>query len=258
MCFTADLLERVGELVDKLFDLDEALMKAWIAAQPSEEKEGDGESHLDVTLCLLEAAKQLRSENLNSVEVYLHVLHLLTTIDEGIQVFASPDGPAKLVWDFVCGVVCEELCQPSDPPVVLHEQKSILVQSFAVLQALYKCQDQKYNRSDTLPPLIGTLLRVCQYHTECKESSTNEEDAKDEQLQTLAEITAEFLAHLCDHIPKDTVEDLVKKGYLTEKTCLTAAASLLPEFKTSFQHLQAVLSEADPQLADVLKRQFPV
>lgn len=253
-----DLLERVGELVDKLFDVDEELMKAWITAQPSEEKEGDGESHLEVIPSLLEAAKQLRSENLTSVEVYLHILHLLTTVDEGVQVFAAPDGPAEAVWDFVSGVVCEELCQPGDPPVVLHEQKSILTQSFAVLQALHKCQDQHGNMSDTMPPLIGTLLRVCQYHIECKESTTDEEAAKDEELQTLAEITAEFLAHLFSHIPKETFVDLVKKGYLTEKTCLTAAASLLPEFKTSFQHLQAMLSEADPQLADVLRRQFPV
>ncbi|CAN9499393.1 unnamed protein product [Ophioblennius macclurei] len=256
-----DLLERVGELVDKLFDLDEELMKAWITARPSEEKEDDddgSESHLDVISCLLEAAKQLRSENLNSLEVYLHILHLLTTIDEGVQVFASPEGPAKLVWDLVGGVVCEDLCQPGDPPVILHEQKSILVQSFAILQALYKYQDQQCNKSDIVLPLIGTLLRVCQYHTECKESTTNQEDLKDEQFQTLGEIAAEFLALLCNHIPKDTVVDLVKQGYLTEKTCLTAAATLLPDFQTSFQHLQAMLSETDPQLADVLKRQLPV
>lgn len=253
-----DLLERVGELTDKLFDLDEDLMKAWITAPPSEEKENDSESHVDVTLCLLEAAKQLRSENLNSIEVYFHILHLLTTVDEGVQVFASPDGPAKLVWDFVSGVVCEELCQPSDPPLVLHEQKGILVQTFAVLQALYKCQDRQCNESDTILPLVVTLLRVCQYHTECKDSFTNEEDQKDKELQTLAEITAEFLAHIFNHIPKDIVVDLVKQGYLTEKVCLTAAASLLPEFKTSLQHLQGMLSETDPQLADVLRRQFPV
>ena len=59
MCFTADLLEKVGELVDKLFDLDEELMKSWITAQPSEEGD-EGESRLDVASCLLEAAKQLR------------------------------------------------------------------------------------------------------------------------------------------------------------------------------------------------------
>ena len=53
-----DLLEKVGELVEKLFDLDEELIKSWIIAQPSEEE--DGESSLDVASCLLEAAKQLR------------------------------------------------------------------------------------------------------------------------------------------------------------------------------------------------------
>ncbi len=62
VCFTADLLEKVGELVEKLFDLDEELMKSWITAQPSEE-EDDGESRLDVPSCLLEAAKQLRWES---------------------------------------------------------------------------------------------------------------------------------------------------------------------------------------------------
>lgn len=59
MCFTADLLEKVGELVDKLFDLDEELMKSWVTVQPSEEGD-EGESRLDVASCLLEAAKQLR------------------------------------------------------------------------------------------------------------------------------------------------------------------------------------------------------
>lgn len=65
MCVAADLLEKTGELVDKLFDLDEELMKSWITAQPSEEEEEaeDGESRLDVASCLLEAAKQLRWES---------------------------------------------------------------------------------------------------------------------------------------------------------------------------------------------------
>lgn len=246
-----DLLEKVGELVDKLFDLDEELMKSWIAAQPSE-TEDDGESRLEVASCLLEAAKQLRSESPNGLEVYIHALQLLTTIDEGVQMFASPDGPGKAVWDFVSGVVCEDLCQPNDLPVVLQEQKSILVQAFAVLQALYRCRDQWSSRTDTSLPLIGTILRVLQYHSEGKE------DTKDEQLQALAEITAEFLADICIQISKDTVADLVKIGYLTEKTSLTAAGCLVSNFKTSFQHLQSMLSETDPQLADVVRRRFPV
>lgn len=63
MCFSADLLEKVGELLDKLFDLDEELMKSWITSQQSEEEEegeGDGPSRPNVAACLLEAAKQLR------------------------------------------------------------------------------------------------------------------------------------------------------------------------------------------------------
>lgn len=254
-----DLLEKVGELVDKLFDLDEDLMKSWIAARPSEEtEEEDAEKRLDVTTCLLEAAKQLRSDCPSGLEVYLHAFQLLTTIDEGLQTFAAPDGPGKAVWDFVCGVVCEDLCQSDDLSVVMLEQKSVLVQAFAVLQALYRCQDQWRNRSDASLPLIGTVLRVLQYHSERKTDESSADDTKDEQLQTLAEVTAEFLADICEQIPKETVADLVKEGYLTEKTSLTAADSLVHNYKTSFQHLQSVLSETDPRLADIVRKQFPV
>lgn len=57
--FVADLLEKVGELVETLFDLDEDMMKSWITAQPKQ-AEGDVEEDLDVASYLLEAAKQLR------------------------------------------------------------------------------------------------------------------------------------------------------------------------------------------------------
>ncbi|KAM7002241.1 protein saal1 [Tautogolabrus adspersus] len=254
-----DLLEKVGELVEKLFDLDEELMKSWITADPSKEEEkADGEGRQDVASCLLEAAKQLRSESPNGLEVYLHALQLLTTTDEGMQTFAAPEGPGRKVWDFVCDVVCEDLCQSNDLSVVLLEQKSILVQAFAVLQALYRCQEQWHNRSDASLPLIGAVLRVLQYDSESKNNDANEEDTKDEQLQTLAEITAEFLADICAQIPKQTVADLVKEGHLTEKTCLTALGCLVHNYKTSFQHLQSMLSETDPRLADVVREQFPV
>ncbi|XP_037834177.1 protein saal1 isoform X2 [Kryptolebias marmoratus] len=251
-----DLLEKVGELVDKLFDLDEELMKSWITFHPRQEE--DGERQLDVTSCLLEAAKQLRSESPAGVEVYLHILQLLTTVKEGLQAFAAPDGPGKSVWDFVCDVVCEDVCQTNDLSVVFHEWKSVLVQTFSVLQALYRCQDQWGSRSDASLPLIGTVFQVCQYHSECKDEATNKDDAEDEQLQALDEITAEFLADLCSQMSKDTAADLIKNGYLTEKTCLAAASCLLPNFKTSFQHLQEALSEVDPHLADVMRTRLPV
>ncbi|XP_029909692.1 protein saal1 isoform X2 [Myripristis murdjan] len=259
-----DLLVKVGELVDKLFDLDEELMKSWITAQPSEED--DGESRLDVASSLLEAAKQLRSDSQDGLEVYVHALQLLTTIDEGIQTLAAPDGSGKAVWDFLCEVVCEDLCQPDDPPLVLQEQKVLLVQAFAVLSALYQCQEQWHSRSDTYLPLIGTVLRVLQYHSEYQsdktegcdgKGDTQSEETKDEQLQALVETTAEFLADIFFQIPKDSVAELVRKGYLTEKTCFSAAVGLLPQFKSAFQHLESMLSEIDPQLADMLRKQLP-
>lgn len=43
---------------------------------------------------------------------------------------------------------------------------------------------------------------MLQYHSEGRDDGTNKEHAKDEQLQALAEITAEFLADICIQIPK--------------------------------------------------------
>ncbi|KAK7892115.1 hypothetical protein WMY93_024078 [Mugilogobius chulae] len=163
----ADLLEKVGELVDKVFDLDEGLMRSWVTLKMRPEA-GVEESSIDVTSSLLEAAKQLRSESPNGLEIYLHVLQLLTTITEGIHIFSAADGPGKAVWNFVCEVVCEDVCQTNDLPVVLQEQKGILVQAFAVLQALYKCQDQWSSKEDTSLTLIGTVLRVLHFLSEYK------------------------------------------------------------------------------------------
>lgn len=250
-----DLLEKVGELVDKVFDLDEDLMRCWITPEQRPEA-GEGGSSVNVAVCLLEAAKQLRPGSPNGLEIYFHILQLLTTVHEGLQIFSAADGPGKAVWDFVCEVVCEDLCQTDDLPVVLQEQKGVFVQAFAVLQAVYKCQDQWSSRGDIHLPLVGSVLRVLQYLTEYKDA--NEDYTKNEQLQTLAEITTEFLADICVQISKDTLAELIKEGYLTEKTCLAAAGSLHSRCATSFQHLFLMLSEVDPGLSDVLKKQFPV
>ncbi|XP_077423878.1 protein saal1 [Vanacampus margaritifer] len=251
-----DLLEKVGELIDKLFDLDEELMKSWITAWPSEEGD-DGDSCLDLAPCLLEAAKQLRLESPNGLEVYLHIMQLLTTLNEGIQMFASSEGPGKAVWNFVCEVVCDDLCQPNDLAVVLQEQKGALLQAFSVLQALYGFQEQWCSTDDKSLPLLGTVLRVIQYQSEHKEEPHNKENAQDEQLLTLSEITSEFLSDICCQTAKDTVAALVKRGYMTEKNCLAAFGSLLPNYQKSFQHLLFMLSQTNPELADKVRKQFP-
>lgn len=87
MFLVADLLEKVGELVEKLFDLDEELMRSWITAQAKEEEEEeeDAESRLDVALCLLEAAKQLRLgseiEILECKEFNIHCVGTVESVD---------------------------------------------------------------------------------------------------------------------------------------------------------------------------------
>ncbi|XP_029607730.1 protein saal1 isoform X1 [Salmo trutta] len=268
-----DLLVKVGELVDKLFDLDEELMKTWVTAgsQPSDEDKEEGERRLDVASSLLEAAKQLRSESPEGLEVYLHALQLLTTIHHGIQTLAVAGGTGQALWTFLCEVVCEDLCQPDDPPLVLQEQKSLLVHALAVLSVLYACQDQEaeHSKADTLLPLVGSMLRVLQYHREYQVSSGHkekkdgqekeeEEEKVDEQLQALIQTTAEFLSDIITDLTKDAVSELVARGYLTEKTCLSAVGSMLPQFSPAVQRLVFMLSEADPQLADTVTKEFPV
>lgn len=89
-----ELLVKVGEVVDKLFDLDEKLMLEWIrngASQLPDRPQEDTEEQpvFSIVPCVLEAAKQVRSENLEGLDVYTHILQLLTTVDDGIQAIES-------------------------------------------------------------------------------------------------------------------------------------------------------------------------
>ncbi|KAJ8002528.1 hypothetical protein DPEC_G00159850 [Dallia pectoralis] len=273
-----DLLVKVGELVDKLFDMDEELMKTWVvdSCQDDDAGEEGGGRRLDLPSSLLEAAKQLRPESPEGLEVYLHTMQLLTTIDEGIQALAVPDGPGGAVWTFLCEVVCGDLCQPGDPSLVLGEQKALLVPALAVLSALYACRNQE--RSKALFPLVGSMLRILRYHREHQHSKEEnresaglgertgeerdgqevEEEKVHEQLQSLIQTTAEFLSDIITDLNKDEVSELVKSGYLTEKTCLPAVPSIVPGFSSAVQHLATMLSDADPLLADTLRRALPV
>lgn len=156
---------------------------------------------------------------------------------------AAPDGPGEAVWDFVSEVVWKDLCPADDLSVILQEQKSILLQALSVLQALYGCQDQWHGTCDTSKAdfsvaahshgrlfyernpissvplctlisahfaplheglaLIGTILRLLQYHSDATRDADNgEEEKRDEHLQMLAETAAELLADICLQIPK--------------------------------------------------------
>ncbi|XP_007497075.1 protein SAAL1 isoform X2 [Monodelphis domestica] len=90
-----DLLVKVGEVVDKLFDLDEKLMVEWIRNGTDEVLDQSSEDleekpPLKIVPCVLEAAKQIRSDNPVGLDVYMHILQLLTTVDDGIQAIDLP------------------------------------------------------------------------------------------------------------------------------------------------------------------------
>ncbi|KAJ8391344.1 hypothetical protein AAFF_G00089740 [Aldrovandia affinis] len=257
-----DLLVKVGELVHKLFDLDEELMKTWITAPPSEEDFG---SKLPVAPSLLEAVKQLRPESPEGMEVYLHVLQLLTTVDEGVQALVELAGNGEEPWAVLCELVCEDLCQPDDPPLILQEQKGLLAPALAVLSTVFACQDQENQRTGINFPLVGTLLRVLQYLRECQQRAIEGQDSlgnrlKDEddmQLSALRETAVEFLANMFTNLTKGAVSELLNRGYLSEQTCLSAAGSLLPEHSSAVKHMVALLLEAESSLANVMTGKFP-
>lgn len=92
--------------MDKLFDLDEKLMLEWIrngALQPLDQPQEDSEEQpvFRIVPCVLEAAKQVRSENPEGLDVYMHILQLLTTVDDGIQAIVQSPDTGKDTWNLL-------------------------------------------------------------------------------------------------------------------------------------------------------------
>ncbi|KAK2834719.1 hypothetical protein Q7C36_015420 [Tachysurus vachellii] len=259
-----DLLIKVGELVDKLFDEDEELMKSWLSGLTSEsDQDQDKDTHQDVASALLEAAVQLRKESPKALEAYLHALQLLTTVDEGVQNLVSDEGCGVSLWKVVCEVVCEDLCQPDDPPLILQEQKALLAPALAILSALYG--NLQTNISSEL---VASLLRILYFdhenqqevHQESGEPQTDgkTDEERDVQLQVLAEIAAELLSTLITHLPKDVVSELLKMDHLTEKIWVSAMKTMLPQHNASVLCFINTLIEVEPKLADVLKKECSI
>ncbi|KAG2463002.1 SAAL1 protein, partial [Polypterus senegalus] len=212
---SVDLLVKVGEVVDKMFDLDEELMRHWIgnAAEASTGNNREDEEPkaiadtLGIAPCLLEAIKQLRHESPDGLEVYMHILQLLTTVDEGIQAIVVSAEIGENTWSLLCDIVCNDLCQPDDPPIVIQEQKILLASILSVLSAMFACQSQHaYSKMDRNLKLIGSLFRVLQYLRECQQRETNEQSKTDgvqeEQMTILQETCCEFLSNILTELPK--------------------------------------------------------
>nr|XP_019570529.1 PREDICTED: protein SAAL1 isoform X1 [Rhinolophus sinicus] len=271
-----DLLVKVGEVVDKLFDLDEKLMLEWIrngAAQPLDQPQEESEEQrvFRIVPCVLEAAKQVRSENLEGLDVYMHILQLLTTVDDGIQAIVQCPDTGKDTWNLLFDLVCHEFCQSDDPPIILQEQKTVLASVFSVLSAIYASQaEQEYLKIEKVAlPLIDSLIRVLQNTEHCQKkrensAESNTEDTKksdltqdDFHLKILKDISCEFLSNIFQALTKDTVAKALKEGQLSKQQCSRAFQNLLPFYSPVVEDFLKILREIDKTLAGDLEESFP-
>ncbi|NXI86561.1 SAAL1 protein, partial [Rhipidura dahli] len=280
-----ELLVKVGEVVDKLFDLDEELMLKWIkngscrSVGPSVDDSPEELPDFKIVPCILEAAKQVRSDNPEGLDVYMHILQLLTTVDEGIQaIVQAPDG-GKETWSLLYDLVCQELCQPDDPPIIVQEQKTVLASILSVLSAMFASQtEQEYTRMRKSKfclflldmPLIGSLIRILQYMEGCgKRAVDNSKESEQEEtgrtdvneedfhLKILKDICCELLSNMLQELTKENTLEGLHQGHLNEQTCSCAFQNLLPLYFASVESFLEVLREADQTLADNLEKRFP-
>ncbi len=56
----------------------------------------------------------------------------------------------RAVWTFVCKILCEDLCQADDPPLILQEQKALLTPALALLAALHASLQTDISTKHTL------------------------------------------------------------------------------------------------------------
>ncbi|XP_053576636.1 LOW QUALITY PROTEIN: protein SAAL1 [Bombina bombina] len=273
-----DLLVKVGELVDKVFDLDEDLMIEWIKAgspqrgvTPANETAEDKTPAMELVFCLLEAAKQLRYDNPEGLDIYMHILQLMTTVDEGIRSIVQSPESAKEAWDFLLDLTCRDLCQPDDPPLIVHEQKTVLSSVLAVMSVIFPSQaEQGRAKMEKNLPLIVSLIQVLGHLELChkknsdsckipavEEAGTSAAADDDFHLNILKDVCCEFLSNLLMELTKECLSEGLKGGQITKEKCLCALRNLLPLYATSVKHFITVLSGADQTFVHCLTEEMP-
>nr|XP_033784699.1 protein SAAL1 [Geotrypetes seraphini]XP_033784700.1 protein SAAL1 [Geotrypetes seraphini]XP_033784702.1 protein SAAL1 [Geotrypetes seraphini]XP_033784703.1 protein SAAL1 [Geotrypetes seraphini] len=273
-----ELLVKVGEAVDKLFDLDEDLMLGWIEGggqeldgQLSSDGEDEKTSALELVPCILEAAKQVRADNPEGLEVYMHILQLLTTVDKGIQAIVHSSEAGEETWDLLSDLICHEFCQADDPPIIVQEQKTVLASVLSVLSAMFSSQAELgYMKIEKNSPLIGSLIQVLQHLEDCRKKPTENSERSDTEksnrpmiceedlhLKILQDVCCEFLSNILLEMNKETTLQGLKHGHLNEQKCLCAFRNLLPLYSTTVKSFVEVLHDADQMLAEKLEKSFP-
>lgn len=276
-----DLLGKIGEMIDKLFDLDKELMLSWIRESKKlpGAPETEHEKTTDILLvpCLLEAAKQVRSNSVEVLEIYVHILQLLTTVDEGIQAIVKTPDKGEATWTLLYDIVCTDLCQDDDPSIFIEEQASVLSSALAILSAIFASHVEKYSEIEQNLPLLGTLLRVLFYAEDCKKKPSEgirrpsadkwsvpspagaqkgKRQKSDLHMKILLNISCEFLSEIFMDVSKELVSRSFKEGYLSQEMCLCAVHHLLPVYTTTVERFHDILKEVQPDTAEQLQLKF--
>jgi len=210
------------------------------------------------------------SENPEGLDVYMHILQLLTTVDDGIQAIVQCPDTGKDTWNLLFDLVCHEFCQSDDPPIILQEQKTVLASVYSVLSAIYASQtEQEYLKIEEDLPLIDSLIRVLQNMEHCQKKPENSADSNMEEtkksdltqddfhLKILKDISCEFLSNIFQVLTKETVAQGLKEGQLSKQKCSCAFQNLLPFYSPVIEDFLKILHEVDKTLADDLEENFP-
>ncbi|XP_072375078.1 protein saal1 isoform X1 [Scyliorhinus torazame] len=265
----ADLLGKIGEMVDKLFDLDKELMLKWVSdlkeLPDASTTEQEKMAETAVVPCLLEAARQLRSDNIDGLEVYMHILQLLTTANEGIQAIVKTPDKGEATWTLLNDIVCTDLCQDDDPAIIVEEQASVLSSTLAVLSAMFASNmEENYikieqKESQKKPSEVIRRPSVDKSSVPSPRSGAQKGKRRegDFHLKILLGICSEFLSEIFMDISKEVVSNSFKEGVLSQAMCTCAFQHLLPLYHTAVERFHAIVTEVQPDTAKQLLLGFP-
>uniref|UniRef100_A0A8C4WVK1 Serum amyloid A-like 1 n=1 Tax=Eptatretus burgeri TaxID=7764 RepID=A0A8C4WVK1_EPTBU len=288
----ADLLLKVGKVLDSAFDQDEELMVKWVTKNSQDEKSIDNPPST-LALALLEAILQLRTESPEILEVYLHVLQLLTTTDEGSSALLRTSGKECQVWHLLLDILTD-LCHPADPVAALLEQRVSLACILSVLSTMLSSPGGHLIDVANSHELLRDILTIFQYLAFVKWSGkpnvdwgtlpltrerykrstwSTERDGSDNGMRggkreselhdlqligddphvaIIQESAKDILATVCLHCSSAMLRDAITRKIISTAQLQNAVLELFPSHSESVHHLLSELRKSCPAEAELL------
>lgn len=154
-----DLLTNCSQVVDKVLDTNDEMLRAW--------------ADLPLVTAVCEAMKQMhmRSEQLHIVETLLHILQMVSTVEQGVQGLVS----CVSVVPLLCHFIAE--CGHDEGGIVVGREVS-LTESFSVLNVILVADPITVLTAMEKDPrimkvLLGLLGYSCKIHRKRSKSSLN-------------------------------------------------------------------------------------